>query len=330
MLQPILINMISVIIPVFKVENYLDECIESVVNQTYSDIEILLIDDGSPDLCPQICDQWAKKDSRIKVIHKENGGLSDARNVGIDIAKGDYISFLDSDDYMAKDCLKNLHNALNNHPDCVISSCSHWLDKDGIISLPFCISWTFDNIRFIEPEDYAEKMLLMKSQHTAWGKLFKSEALQNIRYRKGCINEDILFALDYYPIVEKMHYRIVEIPDQLIYYRQREGSICHNKNIPFYIAISKNRKIVMKATKGKKKKVYDEYKKKYLHDLVSILSYKLNNLKTSYIRFYSTCRELWLFSNSYARKELNDPEYATFIHCKYFAPLMKLKYSTRR
>ena len=90
--------LISVIIPVYKVEEYLDNCLSSVVEQTYKHLEIILVDDGSPDKCPIMCDQWASKDKRIKVIHKSNGGLSDARNAGLDVATGEYISFVDSDD----------------------------------------------------------------------------------------------------------------------------------------------------------------------------------------------------------------------------------------
>ena len=93
-------ELISVIIPIYNVEAYLDECIASVIAQTYSNLEIILVDDGSPDNCPQMCDEWAAKDSRIRVIHKENGGLSDARNAGIDIATGEYIAFVDSDDWI--------------------------------------------------------------------------------------------------------------------------------------------------------------------------------------------------------------------------------------
>ena len=92
--------LISVIVPVYKVERYLDECVESIVNQTYHNLEIVLVDDGSPDNCPQMCDDWAKKDERIRVIHKENGGVSSARNAGLDICTGDYISFIDSDDWI--------------------------------------------------------------------------------------------------------------------------------------------------------------------------------------------------------------------------------------
>ena len=91
-------DLISVIIPVYKVEQYLDECINSVVNQSYKNLEIILVDDGSPDKCPKMCDGWAKRDNRIKVVHKQNGGLSSARNAGLDVANGDYFAFVDSDD----------------------------------------------------------------------------------------------------------------------------------------------------------------------------------------------------------------------------------------
>ena len=96
-------NKVSVIIPVYKVEKYLEKCIDSVINQSYSNLEIILVDDGSPDNCGKICDKYAKKDNRIRVIHKTNGGLSDARNNGIKIATGNYIAFIDSDDYVTED-----------------------------------------------------------------------------------------------------------------------------------------------------------------------------------------------------------------------------------
>lgn len=107
-------SLISVIVPIYKVQDYLDECIESIINQTYSNIEVILVDDGSPDRCPQMCDEWAKRDSRIRVVHKKNGGLSSARNAGIDVAKGEYISFVDSDDFICKDALQNLYDRIKN------------------------------------------------------------------------------------------------------------------------------------------------------------------------------------------------------------------------
>ena len=92
--------LISVIVPIYKVEEYLDKCVETIVNQTYKNLEIILVDDGSPDNCPKMCDEWGKKDSRIVVIHKENGGVCSSRNMGLDIANGEWISFVDADDYI--------------------------------------------------------------------------------------------------------------------------------------------------------------------------------------------------------------------------------------
>ena len=113
---------ISVIIPVYKVEEYINRCIKSVVNQTYDNLEIILVDDGSPDNCPVICDKWAEKDSRIKVIHKNNGGLSDARNMGMKIASGELIGFIDSDDWISKEMYQLLYeNMKENESD--ISAC---------------------------------------------------------------------------------------------------------------------------------------------------------------------------------------------------------------
>ena len=94
---------ISVIVPVYNVEKYLDRCVESIVNQTYKNLEIILVDDGSSDNCPQLCDEWTQRDERIKAVHKQNGGLADARNAGLEIAAGDYVGFIDADDYI--DCL---------------------------------------------------------------------------------------------------------------------------------------------------------------------------------------------------------------------------------
>lgn len=100
--------MISVVVPVYKVEKYLERCINSVLSQSYKDLEVILVDDGSPDKCGKICDEYAKKDDRVKVIHKENGGQSSARNIGIQEAKGQYISFIDSDDYLEKNAYETL------------------------------------------------------------------------------------------------------------------------------------------------------------------------------------------------------------------------------
>jgi glycosyltransferase involved in cell wall biosynthesis len=107
---------LSVIIPIYNVELYLSRCIESVLNQSFKDLEMILVDDGSPDKCPTICDEYAKRDERVKVIHKKNGGLSSARNAGIEIAVGEYLTFLDSDDAWAEDKLKDIIIKLKENP----------------------------------------------------------------------------------------------------------------------------------------------------------------------------------------------------------------------
>lgn len=117
----------SVIVPVYKVEGYLEQCVESVLQQTYTDFELILVDDGSPDRCPEMCDNFSQKDTRIKVIHKKNGGLSSARNAGLDIATGDYVVFLDSDDFWNdENALQEVYDKAKFGTDIVIFGCTDW------------------------------------------------------------------------------------------------------------------------------------------------------------------------------------------------------------
>ena len=122
--------LVSVIIPIYKVEPYLRECVESVINQTYKNLEIILVDDGSPDNCPKICEEYALQDSRIKVIHKENGGLSDARNAGMKIATADYWSFVDSDDVCHPQMIEVLMEPLIEDKGLKMSACTYTKNSD--------------------------------------------------------------------------------------------------------------------------------------------------------------------------------------------------------
>ena len=112
---------ISIIVPVYNVEQYLDRCVNSILNQTFTDFELILVDDGSKDHCPEMCDEWSKKDARITVIHKENGGAGSARNIGMKKASGKYVCFVDSDDWVSFHMLKNLHDMLKKHSDAQIA-----------------------------------------------------------------------------------------------------------------------------------------------------------------------------------------------------------------
>lgn len=130
MVKNLQLPLITIIVPIYKVENYLDKCVYSIIQQTYTNLEIILVDDGSPDNCGNICENYRKKDSRIKVIHKENGGLSDARNVGINSATGKYIAFIDSDDYIAINYIEELYKAIKKY-NVQIALCSYILISES-------------------------------------------------------------------------------------------------------------------------------------------------------------------------------------------------------
>lgn len=209
-------DLISVIVPVYKVEAYLDKCITSITAQTHKNLEIILVDDGSPDNCPQMCDKWAAKDTRIRVVHKINGGLSDARNAGIDVAVGDYIAFVDSDDWLEPEMYGIMLAALKaEHAD--ISACN-------ILS---CfperrVAWGCQEYTTGD----SEKILSLLYRDTAypvsaWNKIYRRELWNDLRFPKGKICED---AFTTYQLVDKAS-KIVQIPEALYCYRIREDSI---------------------------------------------------------------------------------------------------------
>ena len=129
--------LISVIVPVYQVEQYLDRCVSSILEQTYDHLEVILIDDGSPDSCPRLCDEWAEKDPRVRVIHQENGGVSSARNAGLDAATGDYIAFVDSDDAIRPNYFETLYALLTEH-QAELSICKMLVvDEEGKVMARF-------------------------------------------------------------------------------------------------------------------------------------------------------------------------------------------------
>lgn len=135
--MPVNDSLVSVVIPIYKVEQYLDRCVESIINQSYSNLQIILVDDGSPDNCPQMCEEWAEKDSRIEVFHKENAGLGLARNSGMDLAKGEYVTFVDSDDYIALNTIERLCGlAKENNSDVCYYGCVDVVDGEENVKQP--------------------------------------------------------------------------------------------------------------------------------------------------------------------------------------------------
>lgn len=205
--------LVSVIVPVYKVERYINRCVDSLLNQTLHNIEIILVDDGSPDICPTICDNYARKDSRIRVIHKKNEGLGYARNSGISIAKGKYIAFVDSDDYVSKEFLEELYKlAESNGADVCIGGNTN-VTKHGIIQYPHEYAGTIFSKEAIV-EKLLPTMLGYKYDGTGysgmsvWRGIYKREVIEKNKIRfpseRQYISEDIIFDLLLYPKTKKV------------------------------------------------------------------------------------------------------------------------------
>lgn len=182
-------ELITIVVPIYKVERYLSKCINSIINQTYKNIEVILVDDGSPDRCGEICDYYAKEDFRIKVIHKNNGGLSDARNIGIDNAKGKYISFIDSDDFIDKDYIEILYNNLiNNNAEISICKVRDYDEKSNSFKIYNDHIYTnvYDNKEALKKMCYNQEI-----SNRATNTLYKIELFKSIRFPVGKIYEDL-------------------------------------------------------------------------------------------------------------------------------------------
>lgn len=221
--------LVTIIVPIYKVEKYLRECIDSIVSQTYKNLEIILIDDESPDSCPMICDEYTQKDKRIIVKHKKNGGLSDARNLGIDIATGDFIMFVDSDDLIDRHIVQFLLNSINtSHSD--IACCQfRYIDELTVIGkAPNNLKKSYT----ISHNDCIYELLTKKDIGVyAWAKLYKKELFQEVRYPVGRLHEDVFTT---YKLVDKAN-SISIIPDALYCYRIRNDSITTQKITPKHI-----------------------------------------------------------------------------------------------
>jgi len=211
-------ELITVIVPVYKVEPYIHRCVDSIIHQTYKNLEIILIDDGSPDNCGFICDEYAKQDNRIRVIHKKNGGLSDARNIGIDISRGDYLSFIDSDDWIDPDMYEILINdATANNAD--ISCCGYYMVyNDGSKHIN---ARGFSDNKVFKGKEIFKKFFLF-THLVVCNKIYRKHIFNEIRFPLGKIYED-----------DRSMFNICDIADiatwnplpKYYYYFQRDGSI---------------------------------------------------------------------------------------------------------
>lgn len=214
--------LISVIVPAYNVEKFIGKCIDSILRQSFKDFEVLLIDDGAKDSTPEICDACAKKDSRIKVYHKENGGLSDARNYGIDRMQGKYVTFIDSDDYVDSGYFEYLYGLITQEEDIQIAICGKKSVRENENASPD--PETFHEI--ITGERAVQKMLCGHgSGHSAWGKLYSANLWKTVRYPKGKIYEDYATTYRVMALVDKAAWGNAA----MYFYVQHIESIMHQK-----------------------------------------------------------------------------------------------------
>lgn len=218
--------LISIIVPIYKVEKYLKECVDSILAQTYQNFELILVDDGSPDSCPAMCDEFAKRDSRVVVIHKENGGLSDARNAGLDIAKGEYIGFVDSDDYISPIMYETLINRiLTDQSDLAVCEYVRVYDSGEELKSNSLNQNTHN--RCYTPNEFISELFLHCSGAyvVTVNKLYHKDIFSKLRFPVGKQHEDEFIIHHVLTQCEKVSY----IEDKLYFYRQREGSIMSRK-----------------------------------------------------------------------------------------------------
>lgn len=298
-------DLISIIVPIYNQEKYLCECVESLIVQSYKNIEIILVDDGSTDHSGMICDNYSKKDKRIKVIHQKNGGLSCARNIGIEYCRGKYIVFVDSDDYVEKKYISSLYFALKEN-DVQIAMCNY-------------TEFNFNNVIRNECENYLKEVhttndlltVLWKSSETyvacvvVWNKIFDRNIFDNIKFKEPIHEDEFLFNK-----LITMNLSVKFIDESLYNYRQRENSLIHkpiskdnllfldclnerinileekklisilnkarmvflDKYIEYYFELKKQDRIVLKNK-------YYLFFKKFIKELKNILTHK------NYIRF---------------------------------------------
>lgn len=215
-------NKVSVIVPVYQVRVYLERCVNSILRQTFQNIEIILIDDGSTDGGGELCDEYAKQDTRVKVIHKTNGGLSSARNAGLEVAKGKYIAFVDSDDWVSPNFIRSMYEVCEGY-ECDICQCGFYevikddldmTDREGIPLIYRPLEYS-----------YAEFSLLSWECVVSWNKLYKRTLFRDICFPAGRLHEDEFTT---YKLINKAN-RIAVLPTRLYYYRRRGDSIVGRK-----------------------------------------------------------------------------------------------------
>ena len=215
---------ISIIVPVYNVEKYIHRCIDSILAQTFTDFELILVDDGSPDNCPAICDEYAKKDSRVRVIHKPNGGVSSARNAGVDAARGEYVAFVDSDDWITFNCMEKMVAACEeNHADMVL--CGYVFATDKAAESPKTAAQNVILTGREAVDFYGKENILNNTCHfrAPWAKMIRRSIVASVPFPLDRIYAEDAACIYLWMWQAK---KVVGIADELYYYFQNPGGIC--------------------------------------------------------------------------------------------------------
>lgn len=267
-------ELISIVIPVYNVENYLNKCIKTIVNQTYKNLEIILVDDGSTDKSGKICDEWKEKDTRIKVIHKKNGGLSDARNVGIRSSVGKYLFFIDSDDYVSLDIIENLYKSMKENNVQIVTD-TYVLET---YYKKLVTHRKSENI--VDSEKALKNIFMQKDSVAVWGRLYLRELFNDIEFPVGKKYEDLGTI---YKIIDKAE-NVSYINRSGYHYVQRSESICNNRfTKEDYLTIIDFLETILKFIEEKYPRIIREAQNFYIHyiNMCTILLYR-NNLQEEY------------------------------------------------
>lgn len=218
---------ISCVIPLYNCQDYAIQCIESVINQSYQDIEIILVDDGSTDCTPSICDGFSKMDERVVVIHKENGGLSSARNAGVSIATGEYVSFIDGDDYLESNFFSTLLEEVQNQNVGLVSCGFHFVHDDQ--KTVYRKDWEISSREEYCADKYLEMMLRSQFSCVVWNKLYRTSLCKTISFRRDRLNEDYLYNYYYAKLLIEKEMIVVSVPEKLYNYRKNSGGLTNSR-----------------------------------------------------------------------------------------------------